>query len=287
MKKALLICTSAFLTAGLFMAGCNSNTEITPMPATAVTSETSVTEEPSEPKEETTVLISEIQSEAESTEPEIDFSSLKAGDTVTIGTFEQDGDAGNGKEPIEWDVLFADDEKALVVSKYVLFCGEFGKNWDYEGCLIWDYFDNEFYNNAFTDAEKEKIPTVTIATRDADDTSGKIFPLSIEEVKKYYSFNGWDDEVGYSDKLIISPTLFAFNSGVRSKTITEDTYKEELQPYGVPDSVIGTQGAAWWLRDSNQNTGMIYYITYFGQFGMREGHSYEDVGYRPAMYVKK
>ena len=258
MKKTLLICTSAFLTAGLLMAGCNSNTEITPMPATSVTSETSVTEEPSEPKEETSVLISEIQSEAESTEPEIDFSSLKAGDTVTIGTFEQDGDAGNGKEPIEWDVLFADDEKALVVSKYVLFCGEFGKNWDYEGCLIWDYFDNEFYNNAFTDAEKEKIPTVTIASALAEDDITVAQP--VEKLSDYTA---------------------------RALPITEDTYKEELQPYGVPDSVIGTQGAAWWLRDSNQNTGMIYYITYFGQFGMREGHSYEDVGYRPAMYVKK
>ena len=40
--------------------------------------------------------------------------------TVTFGTYEQDGNASNGAEPIEWYVLDEKDGKKLLVSKYIL-----------------------------------------------------------------------------------------------------------------------------------------------------------------------
>lgn len=39
---------------------------------------------------------------------------------VVFGSYEQDGDSGNGKEPIEWIVLDEQDDKLLVISKYCL-----------------------------------------------------------------------------------------------------------------------------------------------------------------------
>ena len=41
-------------------------------------------------------------------------------ETVLFGSYEQDGDAANGKEPIEWLVLARDGDKALLLSKYAL-----------------------------------------------------------------------------------------------------------------------------------------------------------------------
>ena len=278
----------------LLLSGCNLNTASN-QPAETNTDEPIAVTETSEPMsqlqsgEKISETTSETTETSEDTEQEasIDFSNLKKGDIVTIGTFEQDGDSSNGKEPVEWEVLFADDEKALVISKYILTCGEFGQNWSFDRCKIRDFFDNDFYNQTFSEEEKAKIQTVSVPALDEDDTQGKIFALSLEEVKKYYSFNAWVDEVGYSDALITSPTQYAINCGVRCKTITEETYKSELQSYGVPNTVIDRQGAAWWLRDSNEGHGTAYYVTYFGEVGMREGHSYDDIGFRPAMYIKK
>ena len=41
-------------------------------------------------------------------------------ETVTFGTYEQDGNTGNGAEPIEWYVLDEKDGKTLLISKYIL-----------------------------------------------------------------------------------------------------------------------------------------------------------------------
>ena len=52
------------------------------------------------------------------------FGTNQAGDqsfeTVTFGTYEQDGNAANGAEPIEWYVLDEKDGKVLLISKYIL-----------------------------------------------------------------------------------------------------------------------------------------------------------------------
>ena len=45
---------------------------------------------------------------------------LEAGDVVTFGCYEQDDDASNGPEPIEWLVLDADGETATLISRYGL-----------------------------------------------------------------------------------------------------------------------------------------------------------------------
>ena len=44
------------------------------------------------------------------------------GSTVTFGSYEQDNDTSNGKEPLEWIVLSYQDGKSLLISKYGLDC---------------------------------------------------------------------------------------------------------------------------------------------------------------------
>jgi hypothetical protein len=55
--------------------------------------------------------------------------SAKVGDYVFFGAYEQDNNAFNGKEDVEWLVLDIKNEKALVISKYVLHCKQYHKSY--------------------------------------------------------------------------------------------------------------------------------------------------------------
>ena len=79
---------------------------------------------------------------------------------VTLGQYEQDNNLSNGPEEIEWLVLAIVDQKALLVSKYGLDTKPFNeirKEITWENSTIRNWLNNEFYNNAFSSSEKNKI----------------------------------------------------------------------------------------------------------------------------------
>ena len=89
-----------------------------------------------------------------------DKSKLETGDIVFFGKFEQDGNLENGPEPIEWIVLKKDNNKLILLSKYVLthrpihsVAKEF--NWYQSELCAW--LNNEFYNEAFSETEKKRM----------------------------------------------------------------------------------------------------------------------------------
>lgn len=45
------------------------------------------------------------------------FADLAVHDTILFGTYEQDNDASNGREKIQWLVLEIEDNRALLISK--------------------------------------------------------------------------------------------------------------------------------------------------------------------------
>lgn len=47
----------------------------------------------------------------------IDFANLKVGDVIKLGHFEQDGNADNGAEAIEWQIVFVKGKKVLALAK--------------------------------------------------------------------------------------------------------------------------------------------------------------------------
>ena len=87
-------------------------------------------------------------------------SMLNFGDIVFFGKYEQDGNLDNGPEPIEWMVLKKDSNKIILLSKYVLThrpihsVGEGFKWYESELC---SWLNNEFYNEAFNEAEKKQM----------------------------------------------------------------------------------------------------------------------------------
>lgn len=91
------------------------------------------------------------------------LSNLEIGDIVLFGKYEQDGNLENGSEPIEWIVLKKDKNKFILFSKYVLThrpihsVTERFKWYESELCA---WLNSEFYNEAFSEAEKKRMRKV-------------------------------------------------------------------------------------------------------------------------------
>ena len=118
------------------------------------------------------------------------------GDTVYFGKYEQDYDASNGKEDIEWLVLDKKNDKVLLISKHVLVDKAFdesGSNATWENCSLRKWLNADFINDAFSTDEQSKIQSTHVAAdknpkTDVDSgnpTTDKVFLLSIAEVEKY------------------------------------------------------------------------------------------------------
>ena len=137
-----------------------------------------------------------------------DGSYVRSGNYVIFGSYEQDGNAANGSEPIEWEVLDETDGKLFLISRYILdrqpYNTEFkGVTW--ENCTLRSWLNNEFCNAAFSAAEQGRIVTVNLSNPDnaysgtegGSDTFDKIFCMSVDEILDYYSFNSWHEEYQY------------------------------------------------------------------------------------------
>ena len=174
----------------------------------------------------------------------VNISKAKQGDIITFGTYEQDNDPENGPEPVRWIVLQKTDSELLVMSKYGLDAQPYhtkGIKIRWENCSLRKWLNNDFYNTAFTDTEKEKIITKTIKnsenpfynyTTASVDTEDKVFLLSIQEATDdSYGFE--TDRTAYDDLRKCALTEYAIAKGGK---VTEDT---------SPDGVFS---GLWWLR---------------------------------------
>lgn len=87
---------------------------------------------------------------------------LYKGDTFIFGSYEQDGNTANGKEPIKWIVMGSAYDVSTktsgiyLISEKVLDVKTFGSSaWDNSPLRSW--LNNEFYNTAFSSFEKEYL----------------------------------------------------------------------------------------------------------------------------------
>lgn len=141
----------------------------------------------------------------------------RKGDIVTFGSYEQDSHTSNGAEPIEWYVVYANDTKALLVSRYCLFSQPFNDTWGelkWDSCTLRDYLNDDFYYEAFSSSERSAILSTTLLAEDnseyhtdgGEDTTDKVFILSADEAKKYLN----------TEKLLKGvPTKSAIEEGAR------------------------------------------------------------------------
>ena len=130
--------------------------------------------------------------------PKTPYQIAGVGDYVTMGVCEQDNETENGKEAIEWLILAKENERILVISKYLLAAKSFHSDWGYaitwENCTLRSWLNGEFMNEAFTPEEQAIILSTTVTAEknpkydayEGNNTHDKLFLLSINEVKEYF-----------------------------------------------------------------------------------------------------
>ena len=224
--------------------------------------------------------------------------SVKVGDIIKFGHYEQDGNTANGKEEIEWQVLKVESDKVLVVSKYALDSKPYNTEWEdvtWETCTLRKWLNNDFKNAAFTSAEQAKIPIVNIANKNnpkyettgGNNTNDKIFCLGVEELELYFGSYSWYDSEkmqGYNQNLICDATQFAINNGEFVYSITESFYNSILKDKGYTSDVIGRRGCAWLLRSPGTHSKESCIISIPGCTNTFD--VVWDGGIRPALYIK-
>lgn len=192
-------------------------------------------------------------------------------ETVLFGSYEQDGDAANGKEPIEWLVLDRDGDKALLLSKYALdhqsfmpFYEPVTEPFTWESCSLRQWLNSTFLNAAFSAEEQRRLLTTTVITAPGGrkgsenpfTTEDRVFLLSDTEVYAYFSSE--------------------------AATVTDYTaYALSEDPWA--GNATAPAPAIWWLRttDGGNHPDSVY-----TRGGVGEGaRSYEGEYVRPAIWV--
>ena len=121
-------------------------------------------------------------------------SEIKAGNIVKMGHIPV------REEPIEWQVLEVFDNKALLLSKYVLEYRPFHDRW---GLVTWEnsslrkYLNSEFLDTVFTEQERHSLVKSLVKAEEnpmcntdpGNDTKDKVFLLSAVEAQKYFAVN--------------------------------------------------------------------------------------------------
>lgn len=209
---------------------------------------------------------------------------IKAGDTILFGSYEQDlvYSKGTWGDDIEWIVLAREDDRVLVISKYVLASTVYHDWWYYvpwKDCYLRNWL-NDFLVIAFKPHERSLIlpteisadPNPDCDTDPGDATIDKLFILSMKEAAQYFP----TDESG---KCI--PTKYA-GYGHQIDTVLSDK-ASELE---VKDCMLdGTYTCQWWLRTPGGERRAAV-VDFNGQISTA-GRMVDDnkCGIRPAMWI--
>lgn len=119
----------------------------------------------------------------------------QVGDCIRFGQF-------NGRF-VKWIILDQKGDEYLLISKFGLECMPFNKTegfttWD--GCTLRKWLNEDFYNNAFSRTEQEKIIRHEVVASDnpiyrsfqGKNTNDKVFILNIKEYNQYFDiYNKW------------------------------------------------------------------------------------------------
>ena len=198
---------------------------------------------------------------------------IKVGDTYKFGSYEQDNETSNGKEEIEWIVLDKDGMSLLLISKYALDSQQYNTsftNVTWETCSLRKWLNGTFFSAAFSSEEQSSIISSTVtadknpsySTSPGNNTTDKVFLLSITEVNKYFSSN---------DARKCAPTDYAIAQGAW----TSDSYKTG-----------GRATCWWWLRSpglSSSNAASVNYDGSVNDYG--SGVNFDRDAVRPALWI--
>ena len=168
---------------------------------------------------------------------------------------------------IEWEIVYIDGEKALLLSKKCLDAYPYNKvkiktTWHFSDLRKW--LNNEFFNSAFSMNEQLAIVNSIVLTSknprsnvtSGSDTSDKVFVLSNEEIIKY----------NLENKKVCQATKHAISKGVFCGSESTDAF--------------------WWLRTPGYTSESAMYVTNTGRLDeLGYAVTASNKGIRPALWV--
>lgn len=200
---------------------------------------------------------------------------IEVGDTIVFGSYEQDNNSTNGSEAIEWIVLEKDGTSALLISKYALDCQQYNTsdaNVTWETCSLRKWLNETFFNSAFSSEEQNIIISSNVTadinpeydTNPGNNTTDRVFLLSITEADKYFSSDSARQCQG---------TAYCYAQGASKES---------------------DGNCMWWLRTPgmvSSNAASVWNGGSFGALGFRVNYSGGGVhdgglGVRPAMRIE-
>lgn len=173
-----------------------------------------------------------------------------------LGSYEQDNNQENGKEPIAWLIANVQDDQALLISKQALDCLPFNDEnieTTWETSTLRSWLEDVFLGEAFTQAERDLI------LPNANATNERVFLLAREEVTKLFSEAG---------RRKLTGTEFARANGAKFLGFTT-MFVDETD---------------WWLSSVGEKTNEASYVDVKGNFGSKKVT--DKLGIRPALWVR-
>ena len=200
-----------------------------------------------------------------------DYKSFDYIDMVKFGKYKLDKDSKACD--LEWFVLSKVDDKALLLSKYLIDKGKF----DFDE--IWGFSDvrkklnGDFYNNSFNDKEKEKILTTLVESKGSNQeaTHDKVFLLDEKLINEYIL----DGDVN-NEKYLQKFNRLKVSKYLKDFVISYNRNRE----YGKLDYEAF---APYCLNNNNENDDFDPYVDFNGQIYYR---SWYDTGIRPVKWIK-
>ena len=227
---------------------------------------------------------------ADTTDTMGDLSSVKVGDFITVGRYEQDNNLTNGSESIEWRVLDKKDGKLLVISDKSLYESSFAylgwqpvpQNWESSCARGW--LNNYFMQTAFTPAEQARVVLTNVHTEPTEgspidpgpDTQDYMFLLSGQEASAYF------------------PTAESRRTKTTAYALSRRSESRAHQGFDGDLGVWRTNVSFWLLRSPARKPNWVYgaayiydYTTPYGEPGDVWYHDGRDTGdIRPAMWIE-
>ena len=203
------------------------------------------------------------------------FGNYWQNDTNGDGT----ADRGDDKEPIKWRVLSVNEDDAFLLADSNLDVQRYNDEYTevtWETCMMRNWLNSNFYNAAFSDAEKSAVKTTTVVNEDNPDygieggnsTSDKVFLLSIGEVMNP-SYGFLSDNDDSKTREAVNTAYVAGGGEINSG---------EMRSVGSSDP--------WWLRSLRNGLKVIFVgedgFVYYN-YGM--SLDYKSYAVRPAMHL--
>lgn len=243
----------------------------------------------------------------------------RVGKIIEFGSYEQDGNTSNGKEPIEWIVVSKEgDNSYLLLSLYILDAAYWSDGLEesggalgtrgslsYENSSIRTFLNEDFADEAFSEAEKSVIIPVSFREEEmsvgTDNATVKDYAFLIDgetlntlssqntgvyELQKY--------NVQYNGAWISVPTQYAINRGVPAYTFDDVTNIISTNTNGLASTVVprselrsSTYYSPYALRTRGLQTlpfeDAVRFVSCAGEY--KYGSINDYYGVRPAIYI--